>query len=310
MPLSDASQKVFQRVAEQWESQAILSPSPCLGAHAGSGLINSPLNPLTRLHTINPTFVSKPEGDSRMCVRPMLIASLVLLGTEAMSAPAPAFEVASVKHNQSDARERYPVLRNGTLTAENIPLKRLLAVAWGLTEVCISGPTWLESEKFDINAKAPAGTPDTDLKPLLQSLFKERLGVVAHIEKRETSALGMLADKEGIKLRPYDPDHPPANPPNRGGSALTGVGPMAQIANMLTFAVHIPVIDKTGIEGRFWYFVSYAPLTAQPDASAAASGPPDIFTAVQEQLGHRLKSNREPVEFLIVDHAEHLPTEN
>jgi uncharacterized protein (TIGR03435 family) len=265
---------------------------------------------ITRLHIINATFVSKPEGGSRMFVRPMFIASLVLLGTEAISAQGPGFEVASVKRGQSGARERYPALRNGTLTAENVPPKRLLAVAWRLTEVCISGPSWLESEVFDIAARAPSGTPDTDIKPLLQSLLKERLGVVAHIEKRETSALDMLADEEGIKLRPYDPDHPPANPPNRGGSALTGVGTMAQIANMLTFAVRIPVIDKTGIEGRFWYFVSYAPLTAQLDASAAASGPPDIFTAVQEQLGLRLKSNREQVEFLIVDHAEHMPTEN
>jgi uncharacterized protein (TIGR03435 family) len=245
-----------------------------------------------------------------MFVRPILIAALVLLGAKAISAQEPAFEVASVKRGQSGGRERYPVLRNGTLIAENVPLKRLLAVAWGLTEVCISGPSWLESERFDIAAKAPGGTADTDLKPLLQSLLKERLGVVAHIETRETSALDMVALKEGIKLQLYDPAHPPGNQPNRGGSALTGVGTMAQIANMLTFAVRLPVIDKTGIEGRFSYFVSYAPLTARADTNAETSGPPDIFTAVEEQLGLRLKANREAVEFLVVEHAERVPTEN
>ncbi len=78
----------------------------------------------------------------------------------------------------------------------------------------------------------------------------------------------LLVARDGIKLHPFDPAHPPVTPLNTGGSLLIGVGTMSQIANMLTFAARLPVIDKTGIEGRYSYMLSYAPLSAQPETGA------------------------------------------
>jgi uncharacterized protein (TIGR03435 family) len=239
-----------------------------------------------------------------------LLLPLLPLATQLLPAQTSAFEVATVKPSQGGNRSRYPGMRNRVFTAENIPLRRLLTVAWGVHEVSVAGPGWLDSEKFDIAAKAPEGVADSQFPPLLQSLLKERLGVVAHIENKQAPVFEMILAKDGLKLHPFDPAHPPITPSNTGGSLLIGVGTLSQIANMLTFAVQNPVIDKTGIEGRYSYSVSYSPLSAQPDPTSAASGPPDIFTAVQDQLSLRLKSARAPVNFLIVDHAEHQPTAN
>ena len=81
---------------------------------------------------------------------------------------------------------------------------------------------------------------------------------------------------------------------------------MAQLANMLANAAGHPVVDDTGLNGRFSYSLSFAPLSARPGDSDS----PDLFTAIQEQLGLRLEAKREPIEVLVVDRAERVPAEN
>ena len=85
---------------------------------------------------------------------------------------------------------------------------------------------------------------------------------------------------------------------------------MPQLAAQLTLSAGRPVIDKTGLEGRYGFFLLYTMLSAQPDDAQAGSGPPDFFTAVEQQLGLRLEPKRESVEILVVDHADRAPTEN
>ena len=85
---------------------------------------------------------------------------------------------------------------------------------------------------------------------------------------------------------------------------------MPQLATHLTAAAGRPVLDKTGLEGRYGFFLLWTQLSAESVDAAAGSGPPDFFAAVEQQLGLKLQPNREPVEILIVDHAERVPTEN
>lgn len=229
--------------------------------------------------------------------------------TLTLCAQTPAVDVASVKANHGTGQARYPYLRNGTLTAENASLKTLFAVAYGLTELCITGPSWLDSEHFDITAKAKDGVPDTEAGPLLQSLLKERFEAVVHREMRETSAYDLVIDKDGLKMHVLDATHVPLTPQNRGGSAIVGAGTMAQLAQMLTRAAGRPVLNKIDVEGRYVYVLTYTSLNSQA-LENAPPGPPDLFTAVREQLGVRLEPKKEPVEFLVIDHVERSPAEN
>ncbi len=224
-----------------------------------------------------------------------------------------AFEVATVKvnHGNGDASpSRYPTLRNGLFIAENASLKTLLSAAYGLAKIRISGPAWIDSDRFDLTAKAPGGVPDSELGPMLQKLIQERFRAVVHRETREMAAFDMVVEKDGLKIRAFDPAHPPAPPPNYNyrGSIMMGAVTMSELADSLASAAGRPVVDRTGVTGRYGFTLNFTPVTP-PDAGGD-SEPPDFFTAVQQQLGLRLESRRQPIEILVVDRAERTIGEN
>jgi uncharacterized protein (TIGR03435 family) len=185
----------------------------------------------------------------------------------------------------------------------------LLVVAYGLIELRISGPDWLDAERYTIAAKAPEGLADSQMMPLLQSLLKDRFHLESHFEKKEMLVYDMVVGKGGAKLTPFDPAHPPEASRKYGGSsALVGVGTTSQIADALARAAGRPVVDKTALEGRFGWMVNYSPFS--PDANTGDATAPDLFAAVEQQLGLRLESKKESLPILVVDHVDRVPTEN
>jgi uncharacterized protein (TIGR03435 family) len=145
--------------------------------------------------------------------------------------------------------------------------------------------------------------------PLLQSLLKDRFHLENHFETKEMPAYDMVVSKGGAKLKPFDPAHPPEPPRNRGQAVMMGVGTTTQIADALARAAGRPVVDKTGMaeEGRFGWTVNYTPFSAN-DSSASAA--PDLFAAIEQQLGLKLESRKESVQILVIDHVERVPSEN
>ncbi len=194
-------------------------------------------------------------------------------------------------------------MHNGTFTADNASLKTLLVIAYGPTEQRIFGPEWLDTAPHDIIRDTHSGP----VMPRLQALLKDRFRLQSHMETREMVAYDMLVTKSGVKLKLFEPA-PPGQPRFAGGSMLVGVGTGSQIADALARAAGRPVVDKTGLEGRFSWSVSYTPFSS--DANAAAAGPPDILTAVNEQLGLRLEPKKESLQVLVIDHVERVPSEN
>ena len=91
---------------------------------------------------------------------------------------------------------------------------------------------------------------------------------------------------------------------------VRGTSTTSQLAQLLSRVVNRPVIDETGLTERYSYFLSYAPISSQTSEHPADSGPPDIFTAVEEQLGLKLQAGRSLVDIVAVDHIERMPTEN
>jgi len=223
---------------------------------------------------------------------------------------AQSFEVVSIKANHSGSGgSSAPRLTKGRLTATNTTVKWMIEVAWGLNDQQVTGPAWIEADRFDLAGTAPAGVTDTEIKPMLQGMLKERFGFVSHMETREMPIYNLVVAKEGLKIKPFDPQKIPPEPPRMPGTwgTMYNTGTLAQLANNLAGLSGRPVVDKTGLEGRYYCRVQYSQTgTAAADLDQA----PDIFGAVQQQLGLRLEPARGPVEMLVVDHIERTPTEN
>jgi len=229
---------------------------------------------------------------------------------------SPAFEVASIKPSRDVVPMMVvvPGFRNGTLHGEKITTRMLVATAYGVTPALVVGPDSLDKGRFGIMAKAPEGTPNSDLRPMLQSLLKDRFKLIAHMEKKESNVYFLRLGRGGVKMPKYPaPDggpKKPGDPRYSGFPMLRGTRTTSQLAQLLSRVVNSPVIDQTGLTERYSYFLSYAPISRQTSEHPADFGPPDIFTAVEEQLGLKLQAGRSLVDTVAVDHIERMPTEN
>jgi uncharacterized protein (TIGR03435 family) len=223
--------------------------------------------------------------------------------------PRTQLEVSSVKASAPDTLMSIaPQLRNGTLTATNVTLRQVVESAYGVTGPRIIAPDWLDRYRFDIRARASSGALAGDMRTLLQELLMERFKLVAHTELRETATYNLVVGKGGVKMSLY-PDGPQESseaPRYSGGLSFRGTGTMEQLAKILSRIAGRSVVDKTGLAGRYNFFVTYTALLDQ----VADFAPPDIFRAIQEQLGLRLQPSREQLETIVVDHIERTPTDN
>lgn len=245
----------------------------------------------------------------RTCMLAPIILGLI---PATLLAQAPEFEVATIKMNQSGSGgSNFPVLRNGVVSATNVSLLMLLQAAYDLSVVRITGPGWLGSDRYDLRGKSPQGVPDTEMMPMLRALLTDRFRISSHREMKEMSVYQMLVAKSGLKMTPFDGTNAPASPPNRnrGGAVIVGSGTMPQLAKMLTGASGRPVLDDTGLEGRFNYVLTFTPPSVQSD-TLSDSAPPDLFTALEQQLGLKLQPKKDSIEILVIDHAERVPIEN
>ncbi|HTA46306.1 MAG TPA: TIGR03435 family protein [Bryobacteraceae bacterium] len=242
----------------------------------------------------------------------------VLLLTAAGQAQTISY-VAAVKENKSaDARgfsEYYP---GGRFSATAITVQTLLRAAYRIQNYQLAGaPGWFSTRRYDIVAKAEGNPPPQ--QQFLQALLKNQFKLAVHNETRELPAFALMMaktdGKAGPQLRESDFDcgsylasaHPLPEPdkvsPCSGrinmGSLSAKAIPIAQLATSLAAFVGRFVADRTGLTGRF-----DVALTWTPDEAAADGAGPSIFTAIQEQLGLKLVSEKAPVEVLVVDHVE------
>ena len=246
-------------------------------------------------------------------------ASLLVLSISgAFGQPAPerpAFEVASVKPNKSGDRGTTMGPSPGGLTATNATLKFLITFAYDVRDHQISGgPSWLNSERYDIVAKGPIDHPTVaQNRQMLQTLLADRFQLRLLRETKELPGYALVIGKNGPKLQ---------EPEGAGNGMRTGRGRITtQGISMEHFAENLgkllgrTVVDKTGLQGNFAFTLEWTP---DPSQSMGALGPapvpaddsgPSIFTAVQEQLGLKLEQQKGPVEILVIHHVER-PSEN
>jgi uncharacterized protein (TIGR03435 family) len=229
------------------------------------------------------------------------------------AAPAPAFEVASIKPSQDPPGSNSGLTTTrGRISARNVTLKRCMRGAYGVEEPRIlGGLKWLDEDRYNIEARAAGPAGDAELEVMLQSLLAERFKLSFHRETRALSGYALVVGKSGLKARPSEPDAD-SRTSSRWGSIEAAGCTMAHLALKLSEVLHLPVADFTAVPGEFdfkleWTFddMQAKPPDAVPDA---ASGP-SIFAALQEQLGLKLESRKVPADVLVIDHAEK-PSEN
>jgi bla regulator protein blaR1 len=262
---------------------------------------------------------------------------------QSQSPTPPSFEVASVKPNKSsDTRSPSMILPGGRFTATNNTVRALILNAYGISTspyLLQGGPGWIDSARYDIDAKAganaiPAGTSNRVLwektRLMLQALLADRFKLSIRRETEEMPAYQLVVAKNGAKLQKSDADCDASvtachgfsgNPTRLSGSGVDTY----DLALILSNYSDRPVIDPTGIQGLFDLKLQWNPFAARPQAAddiprspaaEAREGPrpdlaslPNLFDALEQQLGLKLESHKGPVEIYVIDHVAP-PSEN
>jgi uncharacterized protein (TIGR03435 family) len=216
-------------------------------------------------------------------------------------AAAPRFEVAAVRPAKGDSGSSGINTAHGRVDAYNVTLKRCIMGAYGIGPNQISGgPAWMETERFEITAKADRPVDGDVLMTMLQTLLAERFQLAMHRESRPMQVYVLDLARKGPKLEKGDGAGASTN--NGRGDLVARNITMDRFAEVLSRQMDLPVVNRTGLDGVFNLRLQWAPERSAVDG-------PSVFTAIQEQLGLRLRAQKVPMEILVIDHAER-PGEN
>jgi uncharacterized protein (TIGR03435 family) len=245
--------------------------------------------------------------------------------TKPMAAAAdPVFEVATIKPSRPDEHLSILVNPSGSqFTTTATSLTNLISFAYGLHPRQVTGgPGWLETEKYDLLARpdVPGMPNEKQLRTMVQKLLAERFKLAFHFDKKELSVYSVVVGKTGPKLTKSEGD-----PNSLPGLGFGGLGRMrarnASVADfaglMQTLVLDRPVVDQTGLHDRYDFTLNWTPDETQfgglngqlPAPSDKTDVPPDLYTAIQQQLGLKIEPTKASVEVLVIDHVEK-PSEN
>ncbi len=223
--------------------------------------------------------------------------------------PLPRFEVASVKLNTSSDTGSRNDFGGANVVFRNYVLGGILQNAFMVDWLALEAPDWVYYERFDITAKVPDERASLDQRrQMLQELLIDRFGLTFHRETKMRSGFALAVAKNGPKIQPVA-DVGGHNNDNRPGKIQRQRTTIGDFASALSFILRQPVVDETHMEGRYNVVLTYTPERG-PDSPPEANDGPSIFTALEEQLGLKLETRKVPVDVLVIDRCQKLPTEN
>jgi uncharacterized protein (TIGR03435 family) len=274
----------------------------------------------------------------------MVVIAVAVMAAAQAPALKPAFEVASIK--KATARFYSVSAEDGRLVAKNTPLRVIIQRAYApsngrplLRSQIVGGPAWINTDGFDIEAKAGSDSrpPQDELWLMARTLLEDRFQLKWHHEMRDLPLYNLIVAKSGkLKLSedqsPVDPAAPkildPSHPPrgafrNVGKPSPTAITVvmtgsavrMDAFMNVLQQYVDRPLVDKSGLTGLYDVELQFEIAAGNPQGNVAGApvasepGIASIFTALQEQLGLKLESSKGLVEVLVIDSVSR-PTEN
>ncbi len=242
----------------------------------------------------------------------MVFTVLALIGFVLAEIPAPAqqFEVVSIRQNTVDDINQRSVQSQpgGRIRFVGMPLSTFILPAYDVWSFqIIGGPSWIDSDGWDVIAQAegvPGRLTREQLAPRLRAMLEDRFQLKTHRETRQLPGYSLAVDDRGPKLRP-NTDGKVSNGNNRDTLNAKKV-PTSWFAAFLSQKFRSPVVDETGLTGEYDFILHWDPESIWPSAS---DDPPDskypsIFAAVREQLGLRLTKHTVPTEVLVIDSVQ------
>jgi uncharacterized protein (TIGR03435 family) len=226
-------------------------------------------------------------------------------------APPPAFEVASVKVSHAPPDNDASKTTVGSVWMRNMTLRASIGMAYNVKELqVLGGPKWLDSERYDIDAKSAGAAKSPELMAMLQTLLAERFQLTLHRETKILPGYALLVTKGGLKMPAVEPGKP--NLSTHNSSMTAEKASMADLARNLSRRLKAEVDDASGVTSVFDFKFELppqegrtAPVVGDDPGSFAAA----LSAALQDQLGLKLEGRKIPVEVLLVDRAEK-PAEN
>jgi uncharacterized protein (TIGR03435 family) len=227
----------------------------------------------------------------------------------------PGWEVATVKPSDpSDNGSQRIHLRGRHVTLLNTTVEQFLLLGYGVQKVqVLRAPGWATTERWNVEGLAGVeGEPSLrQLQGMIQKILKERFGLVLHHEQREMTVYLLTETKGGSKMTVNASDPNGWMDQQNGGSdgqhiEILKNASMAELAQILQFHLDRPVVDQTGLKGRYDFKLQW---TTDDTREPARDAPPGLFTAIQEQIGLKLAPAKAPADVLVIDTVEK-PGEN
>lgn len=242
---------------------------------------------------------------------------LALIAFATARAQPPAFDVASLKPSPPSETHYIDInlgtLKHGVVTLTNTTLSECLQFAYGLvSEEQIDGPDWIRDRhlRIDITAKTSPDTPRDQVLLMTQALLAERFRMELHREPRPVRHLELTVAKKGPRLPVSQEDAPPGTNNYSRGRLFYDRQSLHHVAVLLSRQLKQPVIDLTGLTGFYDVHLEWAPDDASPAETTGSEPLPDIFRAVEQQLGLHLESRNTPIDILVIDRADKVPIAN
>jgi uncharacterized protein (TIGR03435 family) len=231
---------------------------------------------------------------------------------------APAFEVASVKVSKAPPGGSDSDSTVGSIRMRNFTLRRCIQLAYNVKESqVLGGPKWLDSDRYDIDAKSAAAARDRELMMMLQTLLAERFQLALHRESKTYPGYALVVSKAGLKMHAVEPGESDLSTHN--GSMTAEKASMANLAEDLSRRLRVPVDDATRVTAVFDFKFEFPPrdnstAPATGDTPGAAASDPASYEAalshaLEDQLGLKLEARKIQQEVLVIDRAEK-PAEN
>jgi uncharacterized protein (TIGR03435 family) len=231
-----------------------------------------------------------------------------------LSASAQTFAVASIRPSAAEVKFEHDGKTEttpGTLRMQDVTAATCIKWAYGVQDRQISGPEWLQSQHYDIVAKADDPATGDEMKLMLRALLADRFKLSFHRETKELKSYAMTVAKGGHKLHEAPSDAKPSRQNSAIGTTAKATT-LKEFGDFLSGPLQTPVVDMTGLTGRYDFVLDFTPYL--PEGEHAMK--PDyvntngiIIAALQGELGLKLESKKELVDVLVIDHVEK-PSEN
>jgi uncharacterized protein (TIGR03435 family) len=281
--------------------------------------------------------------------RSIALGCLRIVCAYGQSTGTPEFEAAAVRVNKSGDPQSAEFLPGGQVSLRGFTMKSLVGLAYKetrmlpeLTSLALGlapsvaqfkvvsndylkgGPPWLDSDRFDVIAKGPAGAPSDTTRLMLQKLLADRFHLVVHREEKMMKVYAMVVDKGGPKLKAADGSGEAVCIPSIGDDNVyhrecrnTSMGRLAE--QLAVFAPRFfegrPVVDATNLKGAWDFRLDWTPLSGGLAGLQAAPGQEfdtgtTIFRTMEKNLGLKLEQREQSIPIIVIDQVDRVPTEN